>query len=89
MFDDWKVLEVVFKFGHVHIGTEDFAVAESEIKDDFSFVNGSDIASLPIFQKRFTRNYYLFSPFAFSANEENIINFRANLIFKLCQWQIE
>ena len=56
MFDGWKVLEVVNKFGHVHIGTEDFAVAEREIEDDVFFVNGSDCVLFVVFKKNFTRN---------------------------------
>ena len=86
MFDDWKVLEVVFKFGHIHIGTEDFAVAESEIERDFVFVNSANSRCLKVIVQRRSWNNDFFSPFIISTHNKNTMNFGLYPFFKLTQW---
>ena len=89
MFNGWKVLKVVNKFGHVHIGTKNFAVAEGEIEDDVLLVNRANLIFHKVIVESCAWNDDFFSPFIVSTSGKNVIDLGVNSIFKLCKRQVK
>ena len=83
MYYGWKVFEVVNKFGHVHVGTKDFVVAESEIEDDVLLVNRANLIFHKVIVESCSWYDDFFSPFIVSTHNKNVMNFRLYAFFKL------